>query len=171
MRNLYNWSKKHIVPWLSKAIFYTVLLIYIWLIWQVITKTELETSQINPTQIKLDLLQASAFLVAWSGLLIAITAKVIDMFRNLDILTREAGWRMRETNRRFKEHIEGHPDMEKQIEELQTWTDRIDEEYDNARAELSRVQTENERLMAENQQLRQQIRSFEETTVSDIEND
>ena len=159
MRNLYNWSKKHIIPWLSKAISYTVLLIYIWLIWQVIAEIELETSQLNPTQIKLDLLQVSAFLVAWSGLLIAITSKVISNFRDLDLRAREVGWWL-------EKHTEEHPDWGKRIEGLGNQVIGLKEEYGEFEENLQRVQNENEQLIAENEQLRRQIQGFEEVADS-----
>ena len=85
----------------------------------------LETPDASPTLIKIDLLEAVAFLAAWSLLLITLTTKVVNKGRNLEFA--------------IDEGIRKSDDLKADL-------GRINEGLLDAQREAGRVAEENEQL-------------------------
>ena len=84
-RSVLNWAK---------SLYTWVLVIYSgWLVWWVISITPLYLRPDDSTLIQLDLLQAMAFLAAWSALLITVTAKIVNKSRDIDLGIAQLSWK------------------------------------------------------------------------------
>lgn len=109
-----------------------------WIIWHVVSRTRLMSGGANPTIIQLDLLQAAAFLVAWSVLLITVTTWILDRVRDNALRTARMEWE-------FSKHIEEHPDIEGKIESLEETIEFIQVKANQLDSEIERVITEDGR--------------------------
>ena len=128
----------------ARALYVAVLLVWSLLtIWRVASGFLLETPDASPTLIKIDLLEAVAFLAAWSLLLITLTTKVVNKGRDLEFAAVELEADMRR-------HIEGHPDIESEAERMQA-------EASDLAERVTQVAGEAERVAEENEQLRRQL--------------
>ena len=78
MSTLFHKFVNNAPAWARIVLFTGSALYSVWLLSIVIRWTYLETNQLGLTSIRLDLLQAFSFLVAWSFLLITITSKVVN---------------------------------------------------------------------------------------------
>ncbi len=80
-----GWFKRNASNW-AKQLYVAAILLYSgWIIWQVISGTAFLPRSVDPTLIQLDLLQAMAFLVAWSALVITITAKAVGTSKEFEL--------------------------------------------------------------------------------------
>ena len=130
------------IKWWS-ALYVLIILFYgSYVIWQVAYGSILETPEDSSTLVKIGLLEAVAFLVAWSFLLITITRKVVSKSKDLEFAAEK-------TNAAFRQHLEGHPDIQSDFERIQAEVSDMDERRMHA-------ERENERVTKENEQLRRQ---------------
>ena len=150
VRWFYARWKRNAVNW-AKQLYVLIIILYSgWVVWQIVSNTTLYPRPDNPTLIQLDLLQAMAFLVAWSALLIAITIKIVNKGRDIDLNVSRLYWDSDLRNSRYADHIRDHPDIENKVKMLEADTDRISEHI----AELSE---EKDNLIKENKHLRQKL--------------
>ena len=75
-RNTWNWAKQLYVV--------AIVLYSGWIIWRVASGTVFLPQSDQPTSIQLDLLQVMAFLVAWTALIVTITAKVVGTSKDFE---------------------------------------------------------------------------------------
>ena len=131
------------IKWWS-ALYVLIILFYgSYVIWQVAYGSILETPEDSSTLVKIGLLQAIAFLVAWSFLLITITGKVVSKGKDLEFTVEKR-------NAAFQQHLEGHPDIQSDVERMMA---RVSE----ADAMLIQLKGESEQVAEENEQLRKQL--------------
>ena len=100
-----------------------------WIMWQIVSKTRLMSGGANPTVIQLDFLQAAAFLVAWSVLLITVTAWILNKVRDNELRTIRTAWE-------FGKHLEEHPDIEGKVESLEKMLESIQVETSQLKSEI-----------------------------------
>ena len=141
-RNAFNWARQLYVLFI---IFYSS-----WVIWQITSDTTLYPRSDHPTLIQLDLLQAMAFLVAWSALLMSITIKVVNKSRDIDLDVSRLRWDINLDNSRYADHIRDHPDIENKVKTLEADTYRISE-Y------VAELDEERDNLIKENKRLHQKL--------------
>ncbi len=102
----------------------------------------------EPALVYLDLLQAMAFLVAWSALVITITIKMVNANRDLGEENARIGWQI-------EEHVKDHPNLETQMSKLESNTDTLLAEVEEAKTEVDKSRLEAGRLRKENIRLLQ----------------
>ena len=135
-----GWFKRNAFNWAKQLYFSAILLYSGWVIWRVISRTAFLPRSVDPTLIQLDLLHAMAFLVAWSALIIAITAKTVSMGKEFESKIAKTGW-----------DLENNQSM---IETLKEEAENIKEDTENIKAKLlPRIDA----ITQENKQLRQQL--------------
>ena len=100
--------------------------------------------------IKIDLLEATAFLAAWSLLLVTLTAKVVNTSKDLEFAADESIRKLDEVEAGIRQHEEGHPDVQSEVE-------RIEARVSDITQRMEEVTVEAERLAEENEQLRRQL--------------
>ena len=124
------------IKWWS-ALYVLIILFYAsYVIWRVAYGSILETPEDSSTLVKIGLLEAIAFLVAWSLLLTTITSKVVSKGKDLEFAAEK-------TNAVFRQHLEGHPDIQSDVERME--------------AMLIQLKGETEQVTEENEQLRRQL--------------
>ena len=119
-----------------------VLLLVVWsvsTIWRVASGSLLETPETSSTLIKIGLLEAVAFLAAWSLLLITLTTKIVNKGRDLEYETGESNRKLDDMKADMRRHEKGHPDIESEVE-------RVAERVMQVEKEAKRVAEENEQL-------------------------
>ena len=87
-----GWLKRTASNWATQLFVAAILLYSSWIIWQVASGTAFLPQSAHPTLIQLDLLQAMAFLVAWSALIITITAKAVSANKDFELKIAKVGW-------------------------------------------------------------------------------
>ena len=128
----------------------------LYIMWQILSGSNLVTELPSSTQIHIDLLQSFAFLLAWTIFVLTITVRVLgkayDMqferlteAHNRNLKQAELGWRM-------EQHLEGHPDVGGQVSSLET---KVNENL-AAAAEIDRLREENAELRRENEKLNEE---------------
>lgn len=123
-----------------------VLLLVVWgisTIWRVALGALLETPDSSPTLIKIGLLEAVAFLAAWSLLLITITTKVVNAGRDIESVADESNRKLDEMKADFKQHKEKQTAA---IEELEAEVSQSADLMNQLKGETEEVAEENERL-------------------------
>ena len=131
------------IRWWS-ALYVLIILLYgSYVIWQVAYGGILETPEDSSTLVKIGLLEAIAFLVAWSFLLITITSKVVSKGKDLEFASEKR-------SAAFRQHLEGHPDIQSDVEGLKA-------KVLEANAMLIQLKGETEQVAEENEQLRRQL--------------
>ena len=136
-------SSPSAIKWWS-ALYVLIILFYgSYVIWQVAYGSILETPEDSSTLVKIGLLEAIAFLVAWSFLLITITSKVVSKGKDLEFTVEKR-------DAAFQQHLEGHPDIQSDVERMMA---RVSE----ADAMLIQLEGESEQVAEENEQLRRQL--------------
>ena len=135
-----GWFKRNAANWAKQLYVAAILLYSIWIIWQVISGTAFIPQSTDPTLIQLDFLQAMAFLVAWSALVITITAKAVTTSKDFESRIAETSSYV-ENNRSRMETIE---------EKNQQFLSRV------GRAEVVLL-PKIDALTQENEQLRKQL--------------
>ena len=126
-----------------------VLLIVVWsvsTIWRVASGSLLETPDTSPTLIKIGLLEAVAFLAAWSLLLITLTTKVVNKGKDLEFATDESTRKLDDMEAVMRRHEEGYPDTQSVVERMQAKVSDIDEVVTQVKREADQVAEENEQL-------------------------
>ena len=96
-----------------------VLLLVVWsvsTIWRVASGSLLETPDTSPTLIKIGLLEAVAFLAAWSLLLITLTTKIVNKGRDLEYSADELNRKLDEMQADWREHNENHAAVAERLE-------------------------------------------------------
>ena len=124
-----------------------VLLLVVWsvsTIWRVASGTLLETPDTNPTLIKIGLLEAVAFLAAWSLLLITLTTKIVNRGKDLEFATDESIRKLDDMKAVMQRHEEGHPDIQSEVERMQAEVSAMAETVIEVKREAERVAEENE---------------------------
>ena len=117
----------------------------------------LKTTGDNSTLIHLDLLQAFAFLVALSALLITVTRWVVNKARDNELLAREASWEVQNIEDLFQMHAQNHPDYTDDVRRLEEQVTELVGRFDGSEKSLENLTTENDRLVSENGRLRKQV--------------
>ena len=115
-------------------------------IWWVASGSRLETPDASSTLVKIGLLEAFAFLVAWSFLVITITIRIVNKGRDIEFATKEA-------QAEFKRHEENHPDFRAEVEELQALLSSTVDRISRIDERAEQLKKENDRLTKENDQL------------------
>ena len=122
MRNLWNMRAAllhHSLDW-AKLLYVVMLLVWsVLTMWRVASGSLLETPDASPTLIKIDLLEAVAFLAAWSLLVITITTKVVNKSRDIEFAADESVRKLDDMEVVMQRHEEGHPDIQSEIERIQ----------------------------------------------------
>ena len=118
--------------------------------WRVASGALLETPDASPTLIKIDLLEAAAFLAAWSLLLMTVTANVVNRSRDIESAVDETTRQVEEYKAVIKRHEEGHPDIQGEVESLEAKASDLVEG-------MIQLKKENDRVTEENRQLRRQL--------------
>ena len=134
-----------------------IFLLVVWatyIMWQVASGSLLETPDASPTLIKIGLLEAVAFLAAWSLLLITVTTKVVNTSRDLELTLHKSSMELRR-------HEENHPDVQSEVE-------RIEVEISEMTERMMQVDIETEKLVRENERLR---RILEARATKELRND
>ena len=119
-----------------------VLLLVAWsvsTVWRVASGSLLETPDTSPTLIKIGLLEAVAFLAAWSLLLITLTTKVVNKGRDLELAAHDVRTDIRH-------HLEAHPDVRSEVERIEAKVSDLVEETAELKREAKRVKEENKEL-------------------------
>ena len=117
-----------------------VLLLVVWsasTIWRVVSGSLLETPDNTPTLIKIDLLEAVAFLAAWSLLLITLTTKVVNKGRDLE-------FGISEMKADMGRDREGHLATKAEVEKMLAEVSCLAESVSQVMEEVERVTKENE---------------------------
>ena len=153
-----SWFYK-VTDWLSSnptRVVLTCVQVILWLawigwtvniLWQVASGTSLEILPDSPTQIRLDLLQALAFLVAWSLLLLTITIRVVNKGRDIEAVVDRTSWRLDQLHELDAgREIERKGLLEDTDARLSTAEKRIEEEVQVVRQENDQLRQENKRL-------------------------
>ena len=153
-RRVDSWSGK-VANWLSSnpaRVALTCVQVTVWvswigwsiyIMWRVVSGTYLETPPASPTHIKLDLLQALAFLVAWSLLLLTITIRVVNKARDLQADTDKARWEIDQ----LIEFSEGRETENKEL--LEKAAERIVLVEEKTEQVILKLRQENEQLRQE----------------------
>ena len=123
----------------------------------------LETPNGEATLIRLDLLQAIAFLVALSALLITITRLVVNKARDTELLNREVSWKADAIESQIQQHAQNHPDYTEDVRRLELQMEEIMQRLGTSLEKIVSLMEENERLKSENEQIKQQINGLNET--------
>ena len=123
------------------------------IMWRVISGTYLETTGSSPTYIRLDLLQALAFLVAWSLLLLTITIRVVNKARDLEATSDQTSWRLDQIRELDKGREVERKDFFEEVDE------RLSGVETGAVQVIQDLRQENEQLRQENEQFRQTMSS------------
>ena len=111
----------------------------------------------NATFIHLDLLQAVAFLVALSALLITVTRWVVNKARDNELLSREASWKAQNIEDLLQLHAQNHPDYTDDVRRLEEQITELVDRFDGSEKALEKLTVENDRLVSENEHLRKQV--------------
>ena len=111
----------------------------------------------NSTLIHLDLLQAFAFLVALSALLITVTRWVVNKARDNELLAREASWEAKNIEDLLQLHAQNHPDYTDDVRRLEEQVTELVGRFDGSEKSLENLTIENDRLVSENERLRKQV--------------
>ena len=123
-----------------------VLLLVVWsasTIWRVVSGSLLDTPDTSPTLIKIGLLEAVAFLAAWSLLLITLTTKVVNKGRDLEYSLGESTWKFKEIKAEQERHEE---DFGATIKVLASEVSQVADRMRQLTSESEQVREENERL-------------------------
>ena len=131
------------IKWWSVLYVLIILFYGSYVIWQVAYGSILETPEDSSTLVKIGLLEAIAFLVAWSFLLITITSKVVSKGKDLEFTAEK-------TTAAFQQHLEDHPDIQSDVERMMARVSESD-------AMLIQLKEESEQVAEENEQLRRQL--------------
>ncbi len=135
----------------AKALYVATLVVWsVLTIWRVASGALLETPDASPTLIKIDLLEAVAFLAAWSLLLITLTTKVVNKGRDLEF----DAYKVQADIRR---HEESHPDIQDEVEKIQGEMSDLTDEVSDLAERAKSLKRENERITEENEQLHRQL--------------
>ena len=135
----------------AKVLYVAMLLVWSLLtIWRVASGSLLETPDASPTLIKIDLLEAVAFLAAWSLLLITLTTNVVNKGRDLEFATKDASRNLDDIKADMTQVMEDLPGHKSEFEKIQAMVSDLD-------GEVMRVKRESERVAEENAQLRKQL--------------
>lgn len=140
----------------------------LWVVWAVLQEARPLLRPDEPTLVYLDLLQAMAFLVAWSALLITIAAKLVSAKGTLDLKNARSEWAMKlameriddekkaieDQRRRFSEHLREHPDIEGQLARAEARSEGLMAKVESAQAEVYEAKAELAQLAGENKRLR-----------------
>ena len=140
LSRVYKWSR----------IVYVIVTI-VWCLrvfWRVTSGTALETRPDSPTLIRLDLLQALAFVVAWSILLYTITIAVVNKGRDLESATEKTSWEIDKLEAEKRERTEFSQEMARVEAKVNANEDRL----------ATLILAYAERLAEENEQLRKQLK-------------
>ena len=163
-----GWFKRNASNW-AKQLYVAAILLYSgWIIWQVSSRTAFLPRSVDPTLIQLDLLQAMAFLVAWSALIITITAKTVSTSKEFESKIAKVGWDT-ENNQSMMETLK--EDLQRVKEDHQRVTEdhqrvtedhqRVTEDHQRVLSRVGRAKAELlpriDALTQENEQLRQQL--------------
>ena len=124
---------------------------------RVIFAAFLETTDNSATLIRLDLLQAVAFLVALSALLITITRLVVNKARDNELLTHQASWKADTIEELLKLHAQNHPNYTQDVQRLQTQFEELEGRLNESSTSFDGVIGQNELLVSENERLRKQL--------------
>ena len=135
------------------------------IIWQVIIGASIVDSLYGPTLIQLDLLQALAFLVAWTLFMWTITVRVINKVRDLELESlrgikdleldhlremKDLELESARTEWDLTRHLEDHPATDEQVSDMASRLNSLEE---GAVAEIKQLRRENEELRQENERL------------------
>ncbi len=143
-RNIYNWLK---ILWMA-----TVILWFSLTVWRVFSGTYLETGQASPTLIRLDLLHAIAFVVAWTTLLLTITVQVVNKARDLDYDIRENEWSLEQSVKTSNQL------MRKGDQQISKLEKRWGKEASVIESKFDVLKTHVDQLKKENKNLKRQLR-------------
>ena len=124
---------------------------------RIIFGTFLETSDNSATLIRLDLLQAVAFLVALSALLITITRLVVNKARDNELLNRQASWKADEMGSLLQLHAQTYPDYTDDVRRLGSQIQELVDRLDASTESFAELASENESLKSENERLHKQM--------------
>ena len=111
--------------------------------WRVASGSLLDTPDTSPTLIKIGLLEAVAFLAAWSLLLITLTTKVVNKGRDLEYSLGESTWKFKEMKAEQERHEE---DFGATIKGLASEVSQVADRMRQLKSESEQVREENERL-------------------------
>ena len=92
------------------------------------------------------MLEAVAFLAAWSLLLITLTTKVVNKGRDLEFTLRESNWKLDDMKAVMRRHEENHPDVQSEVERIGAEVSDMAERVMQAEGEVEQLAEENERL-------------------------
>ena len=121
--------------------------------WRVFSGTYLETGQASPTLIRLDLLHAIAFVVAWTALLLTITVQVVNKARDLDYDIRENEWSLEQSIKTSNQQ------MRKGDQQISKLGKKWGETASVLESELDVLKTYVDQLKKENKNLQRQLRN------------
>ena len=124
---------------------------------RIIFSAWLKTTNDNVTLIHLDLLQAVAFLVALSALLITVTWWVVNKARDNELLAREASWKAQNIEDLLQLHAQNHPDYTDDVRRLEEQITELVDRFDGSEKSLEKLTAENDRLVSENEHLQKQV--------------
>ena len=149
-----GWFKRNASNW-AKQLYVAAILLYSgWIIWQVSSRTAFLPRSVDPTLIQLDLLQAMAFLVAWSALIITITAKTVSTSKEFESKIAKVGWDTENNQSMMDTLKEDHQRVKEDHQRIKEDHQRVLSRVGRAKAELL---TRIDALTQENEQLRQQL--------------
>ena len=117
----------------------------------------LKTTGDNSTLLHLDLLQAFAFLVALSALLITVTRLVVNKARDNELAYREASWEAKNVEDLLQLHAQNHPDYTDDVRRLEEQSTELLGRFHGFEKSFENLTTENDRLVSENEHLRKQV--------------
>ena len=111
-----------------------------YVLWRIISEFQLEGGSSSTTVLRLDLLQAAAFVLAWTAFLIAVTVRMVNVWRNLEFV-------LERVNSRFDSHLEDETTKMRQVES----------KFDTLEERAEQIVAENQQLREENEGLRKQL--------------
>ena len=121
--------------------------------WQLVSGSELIREEQTATLVQTDLLQFLAFIVAWSVLIMTISAWItnwlVGQHRQVDRLA----WERQRADQQLADHLTEHPDMERRTKELEGQASQLHEQIQPLLDEAEELRKDNDRLKELNQKL------------------
>ena len=127
-----------------------VFLLVVWsvsIIWMVASGSLLETPDTGTTVIKIGLLEAVAFVAAWSLLLITLNTKIVNKGRDLEYAADESNRKLDEMKAEVRQHNQDHAAV----------VERLDAKFSQSANMMEQLVRENEQVAEENERLRRQL--------------
>ena len=121
--------------------------------WELVRGSRLISKEETATLVQMDLLQFFAFIVAWSAVLMTVSAWITNWLIKEHSTIERMVWERERMAERYSQHVADHPDIESRMKELEDHTVLLQGQFDPLMEETENLRKENQSLRMLNERL------------------